>query len=210
MKSGVSLRTCHAHAGTRVVPGHSLVVVRCLLYAITPPLRCVLRDGRKNCDTRTPIFAWKPRDDNTPESQATTISRTDYCDMNKRPPQKSPAAHNNAQQNGSPQKLWAQNRVLRWAQRASAATVAQNGCILLFLLISSIFLSSVASSRSDAFRKSICAQEKSPRIYTSMHSGRFKLMKLTYTRLEDNLIRHRGDRLSYIDPNAAPAQQRDG
>ena len=29
-----------------------------------------------------------------------------------------------------------------------------------------------------------------PRIYTSMHSGGFELTKLTYTRLEDNLIRH--------------------
>ena len=27
-----------------------------------------------------------------------------------------------------------------------------------------------------------------------MHSGGFELTKLTYTRLEDNLIRHRGDR----------------
>ena len=38
-------------------------------------------------------------------------------------------------------------------------------------------------------------KKKSPRIYTSMHSGGFELTKLTYTRLEDNLIRHRGDRL---------------
>ena len=36
-------------------------------------------------------------------------------------------------------------------------------------------------------------KKKSPQIYTSMHSG--GLTKLTYTRLEDNLIRHRGDRL---------------
>ena len=35
-------------------------------------------------------------------------------------------------------------------------------------------------------------KKKSPRIYTSMHSGGFELMKLSYTRLEDNLIRHRG------------------
>ena len=34
-------------------------------------------------------------------------------------------------------------------------------------------------------------KKKSPRIYTSMHSGGFELTKLTYTRLEDNLIRHR-------------------
>ena len=37
-------------------------------------------------------------------------------------------------------------------------------------------------------------KQKSPRLYTSMHSGGFELTKLTYTRLEDNLIRHRGDR----------------
>ena len=40
--------------------------------------------------------------------------------------------------------------------------------------------------------------KKSPRLYTSMHSGRFELTKLTYARLEDNLIRHRGDRLSMV------------
>ena len=38
-------------------------------------------------------------------------------------------------------------------------------------------------------------KKKSPRIYTSMHSGGFELAKLTYSRLEDNLIRHRGDPL---------------
>ena len=37
-------------------------------------------------------------------------------------------------------------------------------------------------------------KKKFPRIYTCMHSGGFELTKLTYTRLEDNLIRHRGDR----------------
>ena len=41
-------------------------------------------------------------------------------------------------------------------------------------------------------------KKKSPRINTSAHSGGFELTKLTYTnRLEDNLIRHRGDRLLY-------------
>ena len=38
-------------------------------------------------------------------------------------------------------------------------------------------------------------KKKSPRIYTSMHSGGFELTKLTYARLEDNLVRHRGDRI---------------
>ena len=40
-------------------------------------------------------------------------------------------------------------------------------------------------------------KKKSQRIYTSMHSAGLELTKLTYTRLEDNLIRHRGDR--YIE-----------
>ena len=35
-------------------------------------------------------------------------------------------------------------------------------------------------------------KKKSQRIYTSMHSAGLELTKLTYTRLEDNLIRHRG------------------
>ena len=37
-------------------------------------------------------------------------------------------------------------------------------------------------------------KKKSQRIYASMHSAGLELTKLTYTRLEDNLIRHRGDR----------------
>ena len=37
-------------------------------------------------------------------------------------------------------------------------------------------------------------KKKSQRIYTSMHSAGLELTKLTHTRLEDNLIRHRGDR----------------
>ena len=43
-------------------------------------------------------------------------------------------------------------------------------------------------------------KKKSQRIYTSMHSAGLELTKLTYTRLEDNLIRHRGD----IDRSATP------
>ena len=37
-------------------------------------------------------------------------------------------------------------------------------------------------------------KKKSQEVFTSMHSGGFELTKLTYTRLEDNLIRHWGDR----------------
>ena len=55
--------------------------------------------------------------------------------------------------------------------------------------------SSNAHSRSSAFRKSICAQENVPtNIYEYMHSAGLNLTKLTYTRIEDNLVRHRGDR----------------
>ena len=36
-------------------------------------------------------------------------------------------------------------------------------------------------------------KKKSRQIYTSMHSAGLELTKLTYTRLEDDLIRHRGD-----------------
>ena len=41
-------------------------------------------------------------------------------------------------------------------------------------------------------------KKKSQRTYTSMHSAWFELRKLTYmvyTRIEDNMIRHRGDRI---------------
>ena len=43
-------------------------------------------------------------------------------------------------------------------------------------------------------------KKKSQRIYTSMHSGGFELTKLIYTRLKDNLIRHRGDRIVVYIP----------
>ena len=63
---------------------------------------------------------------------------------------------------------------------------------------SSYFSSSVANSRSRAFRKSICAQEQVPtNFYEYALGGARTLTKLTYTRLEDNLIRHRGDRWYY-------------
>ena len=38
-------------------------------------------------------------------------------------------------------------------------------------------------------------KKKSLRIHTIMHSGKLELTKLTYTRLEDNLTRHRDNRL---------------
>ena len=40
-----------------------------------------------------------------------------------------------------------------------------------------------------------------------MHSGGFELTKLTYTRLEDNLIRQRGDRLSLHQAQQGDVEQ---
>ena len=42
-----------------------------------------------------------------------------------------------------------------------------------------------------------------------MHSGGFELTKLTYTRLKDNLIRHRGDQLFIPVPgtSGSPVRQ---
>ena len=57
------------------------------------------------------------------------------------------------------------------------------------------FSSRVANSLSRAFRKSICAREKVPTNLYEYALGGFDVTKLTYTRLEGNLIRNRGDRL---------------
>ena len=51
-------------------------------------------------------------------------------------------------------------------------------------------------------------KKKSQRIYTSMHSGGFELTKLTYyTRLEGNLIRHRGEQTIYRLSSLFPSCQ---
>ena len=58
--------------------------------------------------------------------------------------------------------------------------------------------SSVASSRSRAFRKSICPQEKAPtNLYVCALGGARTHETDLYTRLKDNRIRHWGDRLVY-------------
>ena len=44
------------------------------------------------------------------------------------------------------------------------------------------------------FASQFVHKKKSLRIYTSMHSGGLELTKLTYSRHEDNLLLHRGDR----------------
>ena len=62
---------------------------------------------------------------------------------------------------------------------------------------SSIFHRVLLTDALTLFRKSICAQENVPDEFMRVCTrGGFELTKLTYTRLEDNnLIRHRGDRL---------------
>ena len=69
-----------------------------------------------------------------------------------------------------------------------ARRVQQSHCSSIFHRV--LLTPALAFSASQFVRK-----KKSPRIYTSMPSVGFELTKLTYTRLEDNLIRHRGDRL---------------
>ena len=69
-----------------------------------------------------------------------------------------------------------------------ARRVQQSRCSSIFHRV--LLAHALAFSASQFVRK-----KKSPRICTSMHSGGSKLTKLAYTWLEDNLIRHRGDRL---------------
>ena len=70
----------------------------------------------------------------------------------------------------------------------SRIRVQQSHCSSIFHRV--LLTHALAFSASKLVRK-----KRSPRIYTSMHSRGFELTKLTYTRLEDNLIRQRGDRL---------------
>ena len=74
-----------------------------------------------------------------------------------------------------------------------AHRVRQSHCSSIFHRV--LLTHALALSASQFVRK-----KKSPRIYTSMHSAGFELTKLTYTRLEDNLIRHPGDQLILADP----------
>ena len=73
-----------------------------------------------------------------------------------------------------------------------AHRVQQSYCLSIFYRVL-LLTHALALSAS----QSVC-KKKSPRKYTSMHSGGFELTKLTCVRLKDNLIRHRGDRLEYI------------
>ena len=68
-----------------------------------------------------------------------------------------------------------------------AQRVQQSHCSSIFRRV--LLTHALAPSASQFVHK-----KKSPRMYTSMHSGGFELTKLTCTRLEDILIRHRGDR----------------
>ena len=67
-----------------------------------------------------------------------------------------------------------------------AHRVHQSHCSSIFYRV--LLTRALALSASKFLHK-----KKAQRIYTSMHSEGLELTKLTYTRLEDNLIRHRGD-----------------
>ena len=67
-----------------------------------------------------------------------------------------------------------------------AHRVQQAHCSSIFHRV--LLTHALALSASQFVRK-----KKFPRTYTSMRSGGFALTELTYARLEDNLIRHRGD-----------------
>ena len=60
---------------------------------------------------------------------------------------------------------------------------------------SSIFHRVLLTHALALFASQFAHKKKSVRVYSSMHSGGLELTKLTYTRLEDNLLRHPGDRL---------------
>ena len=71
-----------------------------------------------------------------------------------------------------------------------AHRVQQSRCSSIFHRV--LLTNALALSASQFVRK-----KKSSRIYTSMHLVGFQHTKLTYTRLEDNLIRHRGRPVGY-------------
>ena len=50
-------------------------------------------------------------------------------------------------------------------------------------------------------------KKESQRIHTNMHSAGLELTKLTYTRLEDNLIAHRGDGCDGMPENSVRQEQ---
>ena len=68
-----------------------------------------------------------------------------------------------------------------------AHRVQQSHCSSIFHRV--LLTHALALSASQCVHK-----KKSQRIYTSMHAAGLELTKVTYTRLEDDLIRHRGDR----------------
>ena len=72
-----------------------------------------------------------------------------------------------------------------------AHRVQQSHCSSIFFRV--LLTHAVALSASQFVHK-----KNSQRTYTSVHSVELEFTKLTYTRLEDNLIRHRGDRYYLI------------
>ena len=76
-----------------------------------------------------------------------------------------------------------------------AQRVQQSHCSSIFHRV--LLTHALALSASQFVHK-----KKSQRIYTSMHSAGLELTTLTYTRFEDNLIHHRGDRFQFMVYNA--------
>ena len=61
---------------------------------------------------------------------------------------------------------------------------------------SSIFHRALLTHALALYASQFVHKKRSPRIYTSMHSGGLELTKPNHTRLEDNLTRHPGNRLA--------------
>ena len=76
-------------------------------------------------------------------------------------------------------------------QYLSRKRVQQSHCLSIFHR--ALLSRALALSASQFVHK-----KKSQRIYTSMHLAGLEHTKLTYTRLGDNLIRHRGDRYIFF------------
>ena len=72
-----------------------------------------------------------------------------------------------------------------------AHRVQQSHCTSMF---HRVLLTHALALSASKFVHKFVHEKKSQRIYTSMHSAGLELTKLACTRLEDNLIRHRGDR----------------
>ena len=89
-----------------------------------------------------------------------------------------------------------------WSSQVSSLLPLLGSCLQFFIAhrvkqshcCSSIFHRVLLTHALALSASEFVHKNKSSRIYTSVHSVGLELTKLTYTRLEDNLIRHRADR----------------